>query len=192
MSVLGAMLLGKDAIADILDCPMQPRDYHRPTRETIHTAILALYVNGEPADPITVAAELAERGELTKAGGAPYLHTLVQAVLTAANATYYADIVHEQAVLRSLTTAGGRIAQLGVSGEGGLRNPLSRRGGAPGRAQGLGADLRLRTRGHRRPGVLGQPGDLDAQRRRRGAYRRADRPGGPARVLPLRRGEPGR
>ncbi|MFE4058056.1 replicative DNA helicase [Streptomyces sp. NPDC059096] len=120
MSVLGAMLLGKDAIADILDCPMQPRDYYRPTHETIHTAILALYVNGEPADPITVAAELAERGELTKAGGAPYLHTLVQAVPTAANATYYADIVHEQAVLRRLTTAGGRIAQLGVSGEGGL------------------------------------------------------------------------
>ncbi|MEU2346973.1 replicative DNA helicase [Streptomyces sp. NPDC013082] len=120
MSVLGAMLLGKDAIADILDCPMKPRDYYRPAHETIHEAILALYVKGEPADPITVAAELVERGELTKAGGAPYLHTLVQSVPTAANATYYADIVHERAVLRRLTTAGGRIAQLGAAGEGGL------------------------------------------------------------------------
>ncbi|MEU9095915.1 replicative DNA helicase [Streptomyces sp. NPDC048428] len=120
MSVLGAMLLGKDAIADILDCPMQPRDYYRPAHETIHAAILALYVKGEPADPITVAAELVERGELTRAGGAPYLHQLVQAVPTAANATYYADIVHERAVLRRLVTAGGRIAQLGTAGEGGL------------------------------------------------------------------------
>ncbi|WP_327270816.1 replicative DNA helicase (plasmid) [Streptomyces sp. NBC_01218] len=120
MSVLGSMLLGKTAIGDILDCPMQPRDYYRPAHETIHTAILALYAKGEPADPITVAAELVERGELTKVGGAPYLHALVQAVPTAANATYYADIVHERAVLRRLAAAGGQIAQLATAGEGDL------------------------------------------------------------------------
>ncbi|MFI5752562.1 replicative DNA helicase [Streptomyces sp. NPDC051644] len=121
MSVLGAMLLGgKDTIGEILDCPMQPRDYYRPAHETIHAAILALYAKGEPADPITVAAELTERGELTKVGGAPYLHTLVQAVPSVASATYYADIVHERAVLRRLAKAGGAIAHLGTTGEGGL------------------------------------------------------------------------
>ncbi|MFJ8856577.1 replicative DNA helicase, partial [Streptomyces sp. NPDC102437] len=87
---------------------------------TIHAAILALYAKGEPADPITVAAELTERGELTKVGGASYLHTLVQSVPSVASATYYADIVHERAVLRRLVKAGGTIAHLGTTGEGGL------------------------------------------------------------------------
>ncbi|WP_263632398.1 replicative DNA helicase [Streptomyces sp. 8L] len=120
MSVLGAMLLDKDAVGDVLDTPMQPRDYYRPVHEMIHAAVLALYVKGEPADPITVAGELAERGELARAGGAPYLHQLVQAVPTTANAGYYADIVHEQAVLRRLVKAGGRISHLASTGEGGL------------------------------------------------------------------------
>ncbi|TRV71766.1 replicative DNA helicase [Streptomyces sp. 130] len=121
MSVLGAMLLdGKDTIGSVLDCAMQARDYYRPAHETIHAAILDLYARSEPADPITVAAELVKRGQLDKVGGAPYLHQLVQAVPTAANATYYAEIVHERAVLRRLVRAGGAIAQMGAAGEGDL------------------------------------------------------------------------
>jgi replicative DNA helicase len=119
-SVLGGMLLSKDAIADVLDGPMQPRDYYRPAHQTIHDTILALYAKGEPVDPITVSAELHRRGDIDRIGGPAYLHGLVQAVPTAANAEYYADIVHERAVLRRLTEAGGRIAQLGYSGEGDL------------------------------------------------------------------------
>ncbi|MEU2076638.1 replicative DNA helicase [Streptomyces sp. NPDC013489] len=118
-SVLGGMMLSKDAIADVLEA-MQPRDYYRPAHETIHQAIVHLYGQGEPADPITVAAELTKRGELAKVGGASYLHTLVQAVPTAANAEYYADIVHERAVLRRLTESGTRITQMGYAGEGDL------------------------------------------------------------------------
>lgn len=118
-SALGAQLLSKDAIADAIEA-LQPRDYYRPAHETIQHAILHLYGQGEPADPITVAAELTKRGELTKVGGAPYLHSLVQTVPTAANAEYYADIVHERAVLRRLTEAGTRITQLGYAGEGEL------------------------------------------------------------------------
>ncbi|WP_328923196.1 replicative DNA helicase [Streptomyces griseoaurantiacus] len=117
-SVLGGMLLSKDAIADIIDSPMQSRDYYRPAHETIHRAILHLYGQGEPADPITVGAELTKRGEITKVGGPAYLHTLVQQVPTAANALYYAEIVAEKAVLRRLAEAGVRIAQLGNAGEG--------------------------------------------------------------------------
>uniref|UniRef100_UPI003F4B66A7 replicative DNA helicase n=1 Tax=Streptomyces microflavus TaxID=1919 RepID=UPI003F4B66A7 len=120
MSVLGAMLLDRDAIADVTDCQMQPRDYLRPAHETIHTVVLELDARDEPADPVTVAAELHRRGELTRVGGAPYLHTLVQSVPTAANATYYAEIVHEQAVLRRLAKAGREIVQLGTDGEGDL------------------------------------------------------------------------
>jgi replicative DNA helicase len=78
-SVIGAMLLSKDAIADVV--------------ETI-------------------------RGELGRVGGAPYLHTLVASVPTAANAGYYARIVRERAVLRRLVEAGTRIVQMGFAGDG--------------------------------------------------------------------------
>ncbi|NUV64320.1 replicative DNA helicase [Streptomyces sp. CAI-85] len=125
-SVLGGMLLSKDAIEDVIDGPMQLRDYYKPAHETIHQAILHLYGQGEPADPITVAAELTKRGEINKVGGAAYLHALVQTVPTAANAEYYAEIVHEKAVLRRLTEAGVRISQLGYAGEGDLDEIVGR------------------------------------------------------------------
>ncbi|WP_435059540.1 replicative DNA helicase [Streptomyces sp. bgisy060] len=117
-SALGGQLLSKDAIADVLDTPLQQRDYYRPAHETIQAAILYLYGKGEPVDPITVAAELTKRGDITKVGGASYLHTLVQTVPTAANASYYAEIVHERAVRRRLIEASTRIAQVAYSGEG--------------------------------------------------------------------------
>ncbi|MET8631956.1 replicative DNA helicase [Streptomyces sp. NPDC004096] len=116
-SVLGGMLLSKDAIADVVEL-LKGHDFYRPAHETIYQAILDLYAKGEPADPITVAAELTKRGEITKVGGAPYLHTLVQTVPTAANAEYYAQIVHERAVLRRLVEAGTRITQMGYAADG--------------------------------------------------------------------------
>ncbi|MEU3220136.1 replicative DNA helicase [Streptomyces sp. NPDC006971] len=119
-STLGGQLLSKDAIADVLDTPLQQRDYYRPAHETIQAAILFLYGKGEPVDPITVAAELTKRGDIAKVGGAPYLHTLVQTVPTAANASYYAEIVHERAVRRRLIEASTRITQVAYSGEGEL------------------------------------------------------------------------
>ncbi|WP_084719036.1 replicative DNA helicase [Streptacidiphilus carbonis] len=116
-SVLGGMLLSKDAIADVVEV-LKPVDYYRPAHELIHSAILDLYARGEPADPITVASELVKRGEITRVGGPSYLHTLVNSVPTAANAEYYAEIVHERAVLRRLVEAGTRIAQMGYAAEG--------------------------------------------------------------------------
>ncbi|WP_371682538.1 replicative DNA helicase [Kitasatospora sp. MMS16-BH015] len=116
-SVLGGMLLSKDAIADVVEV-LKPHDYYRPAHELVHSAILDLYARGEPADPITVASELTKRGELARVGGASYLHTLVNSVPTAANAEYYAEIVHERAVLRRLVEAGTRIAGMGYAAEG--------------------------------------------------------------------------
>jgi replicative DNA helicase len=116
-SVLGSMLLSKDAIADVVEA-LKGVDYYRPAHEIIHDAIVDLYGRGEPADPITVAAELVKRGELQRVGGAPYLHTLSANVPIAANAGYYAEIVRDKAVLRRLVEAGTRIAALGYAGEG--------------------------------------------------------------------------
>ena len=118
-SVLGGMLLSKDAIADVVEV-LRPDDFYRPAHQTVYECILDLYGRGEPADAVTVSAELQRRGELIRLGGAPYLHTLIATVPTAANAAYYAEIVAEKATLRRLVEAGTRIVQLGYHGaEGG-------------------------------------------------------------------------
>jgi replicative DNA helicase len=117
-SVLGGMMLSKDAIADVVEV-LRPGDFYRPAHQNVYDCVLDLYSRGEPADPITVAAELERRGELRRVGGAPYLHTLIATVPTAANAGYYAEIVAEKAVLRRLVEAGTRIVQLGYSGQDG-------------------------------------------------------------------------
>ncbi|MFL0580615.1 replicative DNA helicase [Dietzia sp. 179-F 9C3 NHS] len=114
-SVLGGMLLSKDAIADVVE-EIQPGDFYKPAHQAIYDVVLDLYARGEPADAVTVAAELDRRGDLRRAGGAPYLHTLISTVPTAANAGYYAQIVAEKAVLRRLVDAGTRIVQYGYSG----------------------------------------------------------------------------
>ncbi len=116
-SVLGAMMISKDAIADVAEV-LRGVDFYRPSHETIHDAIIDLYGRGEPADMVTVANELQRRGELQRIGGAPYLHTISASVPIAANASYYAQIVREKAVLRRLVDAGTRIVQYGYAGEG--------------------------------------------------------------------------
>jgi replicative DNA helicase len=117
-SVLGGMLLSKDAIADVVEV-LRPGDFYRPAHQALFNCVLDLYGRGEPADPVTVSAELERRGELLRVGGAPYLHTLISIVPTAANAGYYAEIVAGKAVLRRLVEAGTRIVQLGYHGSDG-------------------------------------------------------------------------
>lgn len=116
-SVLGGMMLSKDAIADVVEV-LRGSDFYKPAHENIYEAIITLYGHGEPADAVTVADELNKRGELNRIGGAPYLHSLISSVPTAANAGFYAEIVAERAVLRRLVEAGTKIAQLGYSQDG--------------------------------------------------------------------------
>lgn len=116
-SVLGAMLMSKDAVSDVVEV-LKGSDFYRPNHEVIFEAVLSLYSKGEPADPITVAAELGKNGDLNKVGGAVYLHDLLASVSVAANAGYYAEIVREKGILRRLVNASIRIAQLGYQGQG--------------------------------------------------------------------------
>jgi len=119
--VLGAMMLSKDAIADVIET-LRGTDFYRPAHEIVFDAVTDLYARGEPADAITVAAELNRRGEMARIGGAPYVHTLVASVPLAANAGYYAHIVREKAILRRLVEAGTKIVQIGYAGEGEVDN----------------------------------------------------------------------
>lgn len=90
--VLGAMLLSKTAITDVINV-LHSHDFHRAAHQLIFNRILDLHGRGEPADPITVIPELYRRGELHQVGGAPYLHTLISTVPSATDAKHYADRV---------------------------------------------------------------------------------------------------
>jgi replicative DNA helicase len=116
-SAIGGMLLSKDAVADVVES-VRGIDFYIPKHEIIFDAILGLYSHGEPTDVIAVTDELTKSGELSRAGGAEYLHTLTGLVPTAANAGFYSTIVAEKAVLRRLVEAGTRIVQMGYASEG--------------------------------------------------------------------------
>ena len=116
-SVLGGMLLSKDAITEVVEI-VRSSDFYRPAHQTVYDAVVDLFSRGEPVDAISVNAELTKRGEIARVGGAPYLHTLTEAIPTAANAGYYARIVADRAVLRRLVEVGTHIAQMGYTGDG--------------------------------------------------------------------------
>jgi replicative DNA helicase len=118
-SVLGGMMLSKDAIADVVEI-LRANDFYRPAHATIFESIVDLFGRGEPADPITVTAALTDAGTVNRVGGMSYVHDLVHTVPTAANAAYYARIVAERAVLRRLVEAGTRIVQLGYGAAAGV------------------------------------------------------------------------
>lgn len=124
-SVIGSLLLSGTPgstshryFAEITETGIQAEEYYRPAHQAIHRAACSLHSAGEPVDPVTVAAELTKRGEIAKVGGASYLHTCVQAVPTAANGSYYAEIVRAKAFRRAVIESAQRILQYAYSEEG--------------------------------------------------------------------------
>ena len=111
-SVLGSMLLSKNAIAEALEL-LSEEDFYRPAHRTVFRTVLELYSRGQAVDAVTVAEHLRRDGVLQDIGGAPFLFTLVSGVPTAANSGYYARIVKEAGTLRRLIDVGTRIVQLG-------------------------------------------------------------------------------
>ncbi len=110
-SVLGSMIIEKDAVYIAAEL-LAERDFYRTAHQKIFEAIIALSEKGEPVDLVTLSDELQRRRCLDEVGGISYLGTLAGAVPTAANVRYYAQIVHERAVLRSLIhTATGIVSR---------------------------------------------------------------------------------
>ena len=85
-------------------------DFYRPGHRAIWRAMLRLADRGQRTDPVTVLGELDDRGELADVGGGPFLHTLVEAVPTVANAGHYARLVAERARRRQVIDLGIRLA----------------------------------------------------------------------------------
>ncbi|HLX88876.1 MAG TPA: replicative DNA helicase [Acidimicrobiales bacterium] len=113
-SLLGAMLLSRDAIAAAVESCVAD-DFYKPAHAHIFAAVTALYTRGEPADPVTVADELRRGGVLEAVGDPSVLISLQVNTPSTANAAHYARIVEEHALLRRMVSVAGEIAELGYS-----------------------------------------------------------------------------
>jgi replicative DNA helicase len=110
-SVLGALLLDKDAIVKVVEF-LKPSHFYKTSHQTIYEAIVILYEKREPADLITVPAQLKKSGTLEECGGVTYLTELINTVPTAANVEVYARLIKDHAIRRELMNAASRIGEL--------------------------------------------------------------------------------
>jgi replicative DNA helicase len=111
-SLLGAMLLSRDAIAVAIE-RCSAADFYKPSHAQIYGAITALYGQGEPADAVTVAEELRRAGVLEEIGGAAMLGSLQSNTPAISSAGRYARIVEENSLLRRLIGVAQEIAEIG-------------------------------------------------------------------------------
>src|SRR2546429_643105 len=111
-SVLGALLIDKDAIVKVAEF-LSAEHFYRDVHAEIYNAVLSLYEKREPSDIVTVTDELKLRGVYEEVGGSGYLATLVNFVPTSAHIEHYGKIVKDKAIRRQMITAAGRIREMG-------------------------------------------------------------------------------
>ncbi|MDQ3946927.1 MAG: replicative DNA helicase [Actinomycetota bacterium] len=112
-SLLGAMMLSKDAIAAALEAPVRSEDFYKPAHGHLFEAIQSLYTAAQPVDPVTVAEELRRADLLDAVGGKGAILRIQAGTPAAANAAHYARIVEEHALLRRLIGVASEISEMG-------------------------------------------------------------------------------
>ncbi len=115
-SVIGAAMLSKDALFDVLE-EVKADDFYSKAHKEIFLVITDLQRRNIPVDVLTVAEELKRRNTLEVVGGRVYVATLSSEVPSLANAKDYAKIVAEKAILRSLIQTADGIASKGYEGK---------------------------------------------------------------------------
>ncbi len=113
-SVLGSILLSSDAANEVLD-RLSPDDFYVPAHQAIFEAIARLYNENQPIDAVTVSDVLRRAEELDKVGGVNAITRILDAVPTAANVSYYADVVEENGLRRRMLRASAEIGELALS-----------------------------------------------------------------------------
>ncbi|MEK7494821.1 MAG: replicative DNA helicase, partial [Patescibacteria group bacterium] len=111
-SVLGSLMLDKDAIIKVADL-VKVGDFYKEDHNLIYEAMLKLYEEREPIDVLSLANGLEEKGKLERVGGSSYLASLVNSVPSAANVVHYAKVVQKKALLRRLISAASEIVEMG-------------------------------------------------------------------------------
>ncbi len=113
-TVLGALMLDKDAIIKVADM-IHVGDFYKESHNLIYEAMLALYEKSDPLDVLSISNELEEQNKIDEIGGASYLASLVSGVASASNITYYAKIIQKKAILRRLISAAAKINEMGYN-----------------------------------------------------------------------------
>ncbi len=123
LSILGAILIDKDAIVDVVEF-LRPEHFYKEGNARIYESMLSLFEKHEPIDIVTVTAELKQYGHFEKCGGASYLTELLNAVPTSAHASNYGQIIQDNHTRRILISAGANITEHATSGEGDVKRIL--------------------------------------------------------------------
>ena len=111
-SVLGALLLSRDAIGAVGEAGLAERDFYNPANQHIFDAIRAVYTSSGPVDVVTVSDELRRNGLLDEVGGLERLNELQNATPSVSGAEHYARIVMDTALLRRLIHTAGEITDI--------------------------------------------------------------------------------
>ena len=114
-SVLGAMLLDREAISCVIEL-LSDKSFHTDAHQRIYRAIVDLYDKNTPVDLVILTDELKKRNELDNVGGASYLTSLLDIVTSSANVLHYAKIVRDKSTLRSMIGACNKIIEAGYHG----------------------------------------------------------------------------
>jgi replicative DNA helicase len=110
-AVLGALMLERDALTDVIDI-LKVDSFYKEAHQRIYGAITQLFANSEPIDLLTVKNQLVTTGELEMAGGIQYLAELTQRVNSAANIEFHARIVVEHSLKRQMIQLSSEIQKL--------------------------------------------------------------------------------
>lgn len=122
-SVLGSVLLDKDALIDVAPF-LRPAFFYKEAHAIIYSAMLSLFEKHEPVDVVTLTAEIKKTGKLKEIGGASYLSELLQVVPTSAHAEHYGRIVEDHYVKRQLISISARITESAFKESGEARSIL--------------------------------------------------------------------
>src|SRR6185295_12985664 len=118
-SLLGAMMLSREAITAAVEAHIESGDFYKPAHGVIYDAALSLHARGEPIDPVSVAEDLRRSGHLDALGGSPALLRIQAATPASANSAHYAQIVAELAMLRRLIGTASQIQEMAFANDDG-------------------------------------------------------------------------
>src|SRR5947209_7583164 len=125
-SLLGAMMLSREAMTAAIEAHLEPTDFYKPAHGAIYEAAFGLHSRGEPVDPVTVAEELRRASQLDQLGGRTMLLRIQASTPASANAAHYAQIVAELAVLRRLIETAGDIQEMAYTADDAVDETLDR------------------------------------------------------------------
>jgi replicative DNA helicase len=125
-SLLGAMMLSRDAITSAIEARLDADDFYKPAHGAIYNAAFELHSRGEPVDPVTVAEELRRSSQLDQLGGRQTLLRIQASTPASANAAHYAQIVAELSMLRKLIETAGGIQEMAYAAEDAVDETLDR------------------------------------------------------------------